>query len=184
MSPSVYRTLWLSGVPVVKTVHNYRWLCPVGTFFRDGHVCEECISRVGGPLRAIAHRCFRQSTSGSAVAAARLFLHRDMLRTWHKYIDVIVVQTEFVRAKLIANGFPADRMVIKGNFIKRPGLQATPTRNGPMVFFGRLEPTKGLDTLLTALQRSGTRLRIFGKGPLSDWVRDEVKASFRQLRTG
>lgn len=34
------------NVPVVQTVHNFRLLCPGVTFYRDGHIWEDCVSKL------------------------------------------------------------------------------------------------------------------------------------------
>ena len=44
ISPSIYSACCEAGVPVVQTLHNYRLLCPAATLFRDGKVCEDCMS--------------------------------------------------------------------------------------------------------------------------------------------
>jgi glycosyltransferase involved in cell wall biosynthesis len=177
MSPSVYRALWLDGLPVVKTVHNFRWLCPIGTFYRDGHVCRDCAERLGGLLHSVLHRCYQHSLSGSTVAASRLLLNRDLLGILRRYIDVIIVQNAFVRDLLVKYGFPADKMTVKGNFLRR--TEASPGKRGDYaVFFGRLEASKGLSTLLDAVERAGISLRLFGQGPLSDWVKSQVGERF------
>jgi hypothetical protein len=43
ISPSIYSACSERGIPVVKTLHNFRWLCPGASFFRNGGVCEECL---------------------------------------------------------------------------------------------------------------------------------------------
>ena len=177
MSPSIYRALWQQGLPVVKTVHNFRWLCPIGTFYRDGHVCRDCAERFGGLIHSVIHRCYQNSLTGSSVAASRLLLNRDLLGILRRYIDVIIVQNAFVRDLLVRHGFPAGRMMIKGNFLRR--TEAAPGRRGDYaVFFGRLEASKGLSTLLDAVERAGIPLRIFGQGPLSSWVERQVAERF------
>src|ERR1700730_18557269 len=50
ISPSAYYACANANVPVVQTLHNYRILCPAGTFFRNGDVCESCIDVIGGTL--------------------------------------------------------------------------------------------------------------------------------------
>ena len=42
ISPSVYYAARSCHVPVVQTVHNFRLVCPGATFYRDGHICEDC----------------------------------------------------------------------------------------------------------------------------------------------
>lgn len=177
MSPSVYRALWLEGLPVVKTVHNYRWLCPVATFYRDGHVCRDCAERIGGLVHSLLHRCYQHSLTGSTVAASRLLVNRDVLGIMRRYIDVIVVQNAFVRDLLVNYGLPAERMMVKGNFVKR--ARASPGMRGDYaVFFGRLEASKGLSTLLDAVELAGIPLRVFGQGPLAGWVMGRIAERF------
>lgn len=43
ISPAVYYAARAMKVPVVQTVHNFRLLCPGATFYRDGHICEDCV---------------------------------------------------------------------------------------------------------------------------------------------
>ena len=67
LTASVYAACRDAGVPVVQTLHNYRWLCSAATFYREETVCEQC-----GPMRiapAIRHRCYRGSRVASAAVA-------------------------------------------------------------------------------------------------------------------
>src|SRR5829696_8921844 len=68
VSPAAYYAARDSGARVVQTLHNFRLLCPAATFFRDGHVCEECLGRAV-PWPAVVHACYRDSRSASAVTA-------------------------------------------------------------------------------------------------------------------
>ncbi|HEX2864281.1 MAG TPA: glycosyltransferase, partial [Deinococcales bacterium] len=60
LSPSVYAACRDARVPVVQTLHNYRLLCPVSSFYRDGHVCEDCLGKLV-PYPGVAHACYRDS---------------------------------------------------------------------------------------------------------------------------
>ena len=44
VSPSVFYAAFRCRVPVVQTLHNFRMLCPAGSFFRDNVICEECVA--------------------------------------------------------------------------------------------------------------------------------------------
>src|SRR5215468_1486005 len=79
LSPWVIRTAHVHGVPVVQTVHNYRQVCANGLFFRDGHICTDCIGRRLA-VPAVVHSCYRGSRAQSAVMATTLAVHRS---TWH-----------------------------------------------------------------------------------------------------
>lgn len=44
INPCVLGVARKKNIPVVMTLHNYRLLCPNGLFFRDGRICEQCLS--------------------------------------------------------------------------------------------------------------------------------------------
>ena len=176
-SPSLYPALGSIGVPVVKTIHNYRWLCPVATFYRGGRRCHDCLDQPGGILHAILHRCYGGSVGGSVTAAARLSLARDVLKLYQRFVDVIIVQNEFVESLLVRGGFDRSRMVTKGNFVRIPP-DIGPSRGEYLIFYGRHEASKGLATLLDAMGQVQVPLRVYGEGPMTDWLQAEIDRRF------
>ncbi len=164
ISPSAYYACHDAGVPVVQTLHNYRLLCPVATFLRDGTICEACLGRTL-PWPGILYGCYRGNRAATAAVAAMLALHR-WRNTWTERVDCYIALTEFSQQKFIQGGLPADRIVVKPNFVyPDPGLR---TGEGEYTLFvGRLSPEKGVLTLLEAWQRLGDRipLEIAGDGP-------------------
>lgn len=170
ISPSVYHAAHASGVPIVQTLHNYRLACPAATFLRDGRICEDCSSRlVAWP--SVAHACYRNSRSASAVVTAMLTVHR-LRGTYRSVIDRYIALTEFGRAKFVENGLPAERLSVRPNFLAAdpgPGDGG----GGYALYVGRLSEEKGIDTLIAAWSRSlGTTvpLKIAGDGPLANLV--------------
>jgi glycosyltransferase involved in cell wall biosynthesis len=176
VSPAGYYAARAEGVPVIQTLHNYRLLCPVALFFRDGRVCEDCMGKAV-PWPGVVHRCYRGSRAASGVIATMLTVHRA-LRTWTEMVDIYVALTEFARHKFIEGGLPAEKIVIKPNFVA-PDPGRGQGGGGYALFVGRLAPEKGTGTMLAAWDRLGTRipLKIVGDGPLKDQV---VKAATRQ----
>ncbi len=169
VSPSGYYAAKAEGVPVIQTLHNYRLLCPVALFFRDGRVCEDCMSKAV-PYPGVVHGCYRGSRAASAVVATMLTLHRAW-RTWTEMVDVYVALTEFARDKFVAGGLPAEKILVKPNFVA-PDPGRGQGGGGYALFVGRLAPEKGIGTMLSAWDRLGTRipLKIVGDGPLKDQV--------------
>src|SRR5438093_465009 len=108
ISPSGYYACHDAGVPVVQTLHNYRLLCPVATFLRDGKICEACLGR-SVPWPGVLYGCYRSSRAATAVVAAMLAFHRSR-NTWTGQVDYYIALTEFSRQKFIQGGLPADRM--------------------------------------------------------------------------
>ncbi len=171
LSPAALRAAAGSGVRVVKTLHNFRPLCPAGVLFRDGHVCEECVGRT--PLPAVRHGCYRQSRSATLPLAASDAVHA-WAGTWKRSVDAYVLPSAFARSRYVLAGWPADRLVVKYNTVEEQPLR----REGPgrgFVCLARLGPEKGVDVLLDgwaeAFPDGGEGLTIVGSGELEDRLR-------------
>ena len=69
ISPAAYYAARRAGAAVVQTLHNFRLMCPVALFYRDGKPCEDCL---GKPLAwpGVVHACYRGSRVTTAVTAA------------------------------------------------------------------------------------------------------------------
>jgi glycosyltransferase involved in cell wall biosynthesis len=169
LSPSVYYAARKHGVPVVQTLRNYRLLCPNVYFFRDGHVCEDCMGNVF-KYKGILHGCYRGSRMATGAVAAMTAFH-TLKGTWLNAVDLYIALTDFVRDKFIEAGFPPEKLLVKSNFVY-PDPGRGNGDGGYALFVGRLSPEKGLGTLLAAwklLNRNWT-LKIAGEGPLSPQV--------------
>ncbi|HWP83576.1 MAG TPA: glycosyltransferase family 4 protein [Terriglobia bacterium] len=164
ISPSAYYACQQAGVPVVQTLHNYRLLCPAATFFRVGCVCEQCVEC--GLWQGVRHNCYRNSLAATAAVATMLAVHRGM-RTWSEQVNVYIALTEFARRKFIEGGLPAEKIVVKPNFV-HPDPGPREEISDYALFVGRLAPEKGVRTLLSAwrLLRSRIPLCIVGNGSL------------------
>src|ERR1700739_1263351 len=176
ISPSAYFACAEAGVPVVQTLHNFRFLCPAGTFLRDGKICEECVT--SSLFHSVRHRCYQESAAASATLSLMLASQR-MLGTWQEKVACYIARTEFARKKFIEGGLPAERIVVKPCFVHPdPGPR---TGSGDTVLFlGRLVPEKGLRTLIATWAHLNGKipLRIAGDGPL----RGELEAEIERRR--
>jgi glycosyltransferase involved in cell wall biosynthesis len=90
--------------------------------------------------------------------------------TYHRLVDLYIAPSPSSRAKLIEGGLPADRIVVKPNFLPDPGVGSG--GGGFALFAGRLSREKGLETLLEAWRILGDLipLKIIGDGPLAPLV--------------
>lgn len=173
ISPAAYYAAHTAGVPVVQSLRNYRLLCPNGLFLRDGKPCEDCLSRRVA-LPAVKHKCYRDDRAASLVVTTMLSVHRA-IGTWSREVDLYFTPSEFARRKYIQAGFPAEKIVVKPNFVDPdPGVGTG--AGGYAVFVGRLSPEKGIATLLKAWvsHTPGLPLKIVGDGPMADDVRAAV----------
>lgn len=174
ISPSVYYAAKAEGVSIVQTLHNYRLVCPNALFFRDGKVCEDCLGKFV-PYPGVLHGCYRGNRAVSAATASMLTVHRTM-GTWTNIVDRYITLTNFAREKLIQGGLPAEKIVVKPNFVHPdPGVGAG--NGGYALYVGRISVEKGIDILLEAWEKLSipVPLKIVGDGPLADLVVQATK---------
>jgi glycosyltransferase involved in cell wall biosynthesis len=162
ISPSLYAAAAAKRIPVVQTLHNFRLSCLQATFLRDGAVCEDCLG--GMPWRGVVRACYRGSRSQSAVLAATLLTHR-LRGTYRRDVTRYIALNEFCRRKFVEGGLPADRIVIKPNFVDVADVPRTGGAGG--LYVGRLSLEKGIGTLARALTLLSGRaqLDVVGTGP-------------------
>ena len=173
-SPAVHNGARRAGAATIQHLRNYRLMCFNG-FVRDGKTCELCLGRA--PVAGVRFRCYRGNLAASSVFAAMLVFHR-LRRTWHSEVDAFIANTEFSKRKFVASGLPADRIHVKPNFLTNDPGVATPGSGRYAAFVGRLEPKKGVETLLRAWSElPGIPLKVIGDGPLLSVVRQRVAQS-------
>ncbi len=177
VSPSVFYAAFHCKVPVVQTLHNFRMLCPAGSFFRDNRICEECVEQ--GMKCAVKHKCYRNSTAQTIVSAMILKIHRA-LGTYRK-VNFICL-TEFNRQKILESlrgkkVIDENRLYIKPNFTFAEGV--TPDdeteKEDYFLFAGRIESLKGIDIAVKAFEQlPDEKLYVAGTGPMMDEMKEYV----------
>lgn len=175
ISPSVYYAAFHEKVPVIQTIHNFRLLCPGASFYRDGHICEDCVSK--GLKCAVKHRCYRNSKAQTLACVINTRIHR-MLGTYRRVSYICL--TEFNQKKLLQlRQISRENIFVKPNFVPAAEkILPYEQREEQFVFAGRLDPLKGVDLLLKAwktLDQESCRLVVCGTGPMEEWCRSYVK---------
>lgn len=164
ISPSVYYAARSLKVPVVQTVHNFRFLCPNGLFYCNGKICEKCREQ-NSFLPALKNKCYRNSTVQTAVAVAMLKLHR-WLGTYKKINYVFL--TEFNKNKFAdLIDIYAENVFVKPNFVKTITEQTSRDKiKTNFIYAGRLDENKGVPFLLETWKGlpEEYELHIYGDG--------------------
>lgn len=171
VSPAGYYGARAAGAAVVQTIHNFRLVCPSASLFRDGHVCESCLGKAFASA-GVRHGCYRGSRAATLAVATMTAVHRAM-GTWDTAVDRYIAITPFMRDTLVRGGYDGSRIAVKANTL--PRMPAVATRGGGhVVFASRLDPGKGVETLMRAWgdDPSLPPLVVAGDGLLAHIVRD------------
>jgi glycosyltransferase involved in cell wall biosynthesis len=163
LSPSVYYACQSANIPVVQTLHNFRLLCPSALLLRNSKPCQDCLGKFSY-WPGIRHSCYRNSYAATAGVATMLAFHR-LLSTWNRRIDRYIALTKFARQKFIEAGLPAEKLIVKPNFI-HPDPGAKQGNGLFALYVGRLSPEKGAETLIRAWGLiKNVPLQLVGDGP-------------------
>ena len=190
LSPSILYACAHERVPVVATLHNFRLVCPAGTLYRDGAICQDCVGRLPAP--AVQHGCCYGSRLGTAPVVLTGEIHRH---AWRTLVSAYIHISEFHRQILAPADLPKDRLFVKHNLI--PFVEPPPPKSSPgntVIFAGRLDEPKGILLLMDAwdlyspASRPGTlRLVIAGTGPRAEevaaWARNRPDIEVAGLLT-
>lgn len=138
-SGSLFESLRRVGVPHVQTLHNYRWLCIEGGFWRAGQRCDACTQ--GTRWHGVVNRCVRGSAIASIAVGAQQYVSRELVlpRSEAHFIAI----SDYVKSVYLKNGWPADRVHVKHNMLPEvEELQHWQPANR-VLYVGRVSAAKG-----------------------------------------
>lgn len=177
ISPAAYYVCQELDIPVLQTLDNQRLICPATSFFRDGKLCLDCLGKTP-PWPGVLHACYHNSHIHTTVVASMLTFHR-WLRTWQTKVDTFLCSTNFYKDLFIKAGLPAEKIVVLPHFVQDdPPPDSLKTMGNYALFIGRLDPEKGVKTLLEAWRYLDIPLKIRGSGQLERQAR-EYTAKYR-----
>jgi glycosyltransferase involved in cell wall biosynthesis len=164
LSTSVLAAAYDSGVAVVLTLHNGRFTCLEGGFFRDGGYCDICVGRSGwngvmrGCNRGVVPSAFFHAANSVARTGGRLF----------KWVDRFIAVSDFIKDQHVRDGFPARKIVVKNNSIDVSRLstfQHIADERIGIAYISRISESKGSTLLQQIIPKISQPIHIVGDGP-------------------
>lgn len=175
LSPLVAREAAARGIRVVWTLHDYKPICPSYSCRRpDGTLCEECFAN---PRAVIRYRCMK----GALLPSITAYLEacRWNRRRLERYVDTYIAPSAFIGAKMAQAGFDRNKIEVLCNFADPDKLRTlaeagtAPQAGAPyFCYIGRLSYEKGVETMLRAAVKAGVNLKVAGRGPLLDTLKE------------
>lgn len=174
LTASVFKAAKAAGAKLVHTVHNYRWWCISGNFYRPTvGICTLCVDQQNF-WNGIKHRCYRNSFLQSLVAKLAYAYYKKI--GVFEWIDQFWVLTQFQYQQLIKLGVPVDKLQLKPNILDPATIQALPNaqRSG-FLYIGRLDAEKGIEYILSEWVKLSEQyqLTIIGSGSLETALKSQ-----------
>ena len=163
-------------IPIVQTIHNFRYRCGAGVNSRNGKVCLDC-SKNFGKIQLIVHKCYRDSY----VQSAAMYFAQSKYVEKMKLVSIFIVLSAYAKQEIIKFGIPENAIRIKQNFANR-NIFPQKKFSKSVVYAGRLEKEKGVQLLLKSWIESnasqfGWTLKIAGAGSLEGEVEELARNS-------
>lgn len=163
---------WCPQARWIFTLHEFLAICPYqGQLLRrDGELCE-------GPSEEHCPSCLPQ------IGLSDFALREGLMRLLMQQMDVLIAPSEQLAQRYVAWGIDPARILVVECPLSEAVLQQLPLAESPLQiqlrdrrppcrfgFFGNVQPPKGLDLLLEAMQRvvrecPAATLTIFGRIP-------------------
>ena len=164
LSFSVIAASYIMGAPIVQTLHNGRWLCLEGGYFRNNTFCDDCVGTYGwlGVKRGCGHGQF---------ISFFLFLNNFIVRKFgflFKFVSCFIAVSEFTREQHIRSSFPEKKIIVRNNGFNvssEPDLDKSWLRRDGVVYAGRLSVAKGSRVLEYLIKNLDCKISIIGNGP-------------------
>lgn len=180
LSPSILYAAKRSGVKVVATLHDTRFVCPCASSLRGSTICNECGD--GKYFRMFRYKCFKNSGAMSFLVAC-IFKYHRWRKSFYNQIDKYICLNDTQIGLLKSIGFDDKKIVKKYNFVEEHSQVDTiantsfcdATKKLPeryVIFYGRLGIEKGIHTLIKAWDSlTDIPLVIIGGGQLEQEVK-------------
>lgn len=171
LSPSILYAAKRSGMKVVATLHDTRFVCPCSTSLRGTELCNECGD--GKYFRMCKYGCFKNSKLQSFIVAG-IFTYHRFRKSFYKQIDRYICLNENQIRLLAQIGFDKNKITKKYNFVPdaEANLNAMKIEGLPeryVVFYGRIGEEKGIKILMEIWNDlPDIPLVVMGGGPLEN----------------
>jgi glycosyltransferase involved in cell wall biosynthesis len=170
LSPSILDALRGRGVPVVMTVHDHHLVSPQYNLWADGcapaghAACD--VGPSTGIVRGTCSRFHKHSYAASFAQTLAFKFHRAR-GSYRDRVDLFLAPSEYMRRKLLAGGFPPDRVRTVRHGADADAMRPRYDHDGYVLFFGRLSEEKGVETVVeVAAHVPDVAFKIVGAGPL------------------
>ncbi len=164
ISPSILHITKKYKIPTIIHLHDYKLVCPNYQLFVNNNTCQACLKHKY--YKCLVKKCHKNSYTKSALVALEMYIHHSILNIYKKNIDHLISPSNFLKDKFIEFGWEENKFsVIYNPFDSQLTVNENIQRKDYLLYFGRLSPEKGIESLINSLKNTNERLKIVGSGP-------------------
>ena len=164
ITPSIFFSAKENKIPIIQTLHNYRYICPSSILMHKNKIYEKSITN--GVFSTVVDKVYQNSYLGTFALARMINFHKKK-DTWNSKVNKFIALTDFSKSKFKEAGFSPDKITVKPNFvfdIKKDDIK----KDKFALFVGRIGEEKGIKILIQAWKNIDYPLIIAGSGPLEN----------------
>jgi len=177
ISPSIIDAAKKFNLPVVIRISDFSLICAANILYlsKNQEICEKCL--INGKHNLIINKCFHNSYIYSSLKFFAYQLH-DILNIYNK-VDALVAPSFFTKTKFIQAGIPEGKLSHIPTFFNFDQKERAIDYKKFALYFGRIEPEKGIKTMVDAFIDTEYQLKIIGfsatnyENHLVDYLKDK-----------
>ena len=162
ISSSIFDAAANNRIPVIHRISDFGQICANALFYRPRQkdICERCLT--GSKFNAIFNKCVYDSYIYSSIKIASLKFQEIIGIT--KKVEAFVVPSKFTIEKLKVFGFSSKSLVHIASFFNFDSIdkELQISYEPFALYIGRIEPEKGLLTLVKSFENTDFHLKIIG----------------------
>lgn len=180
LTNEILRILKKYNIPVIITLHDFKFICSLTSLFRNGKVCEECFG--GKFYKCTVNKCKGGRLLPSVQSSIQNYYYN--LKKIYDRIDYFICPSDFIRRVFIENGFDENKLITINHFYDKSiiddvdRLSHEPYSKKYISYLGRIIEGKGIRTLVNAVaDLPEVNLVVIGYGTMLEELKEscEVK---------
>jgi glycosyltransferase involved in cell wall biosynthesis len=175
ISPSVYYYLKKNNIPIIQTIHNYRFYCSNGLCLKNNIICNKCLKL---SFKNIFQICNEKKIYDLMLKIIIYFMRR--LKVFDK-VSCFVAPSVFIKNQLIKSGMEENKITIRRNsldILYDDYLKIKNSQDKYFIFVGRLSKEKGILELIEIFKNlKQIKLKVLGDGPLKRAIENNIKSN-------
>ncbi|GAI69521.1 unnamed protein product, partial [marine sediment metagenome] len=112
ISPSIYYVLKKNNIPIVQTIHNYRFYCSNGLSIKSGRICSKCEKL---SFKSIFNICNEDKKLYDLLLSLIIYFMRKF-KVYDK-VDYFIAPSKFIQNMLVRCGINENKIIFKVNLI-------------------------------------------------------------------